>query len=40
MKLFLGNLNKIEHIVKITVFIAVDPKFTNIPLVANGTSVL
>ncbi|ABM44775.1 hypothetical protein X471_00437 [Bartonella bacilliformis str. Heidi Mejia] len=40
IKLFLGDLNKIEHIVKITVFVAVDHNFTDVPLVANGASDL
>ncbi|WP_455478516.1 RidA family protein [Bartonella sp. B10] len=36
----LGDLNKIKRVVKITVFVATDPNFTNIPLVANGASDL
>lgn len=36
----LGDLKKIKHITKITVFVAVDPHFTDIPLVANGASDL
>ncbi|WP_455477392.1 RidA family protein [Bartonella sp. B41] len=40
VKATLGNLNKIKKVVKITVFVSVDPSFTNIPLVANGASDL
>ncbi|WP_332060751.1 RidA family protein [Bartonella sp. CB74] len=40
IKAAIGNLNKIKRVVKITVFVAVDPKFTDIPLVANGASDL
>ncbi|WP_455482352.1 RidA family protein [Bartonella sp. B35(2025)] len=40
IKAILGDLNKIKQIVKITVFVATDPNFTNIPLVANGASDL
>ncbi|MET3560257.1 enamine deaminase RidA (YjgF/YER057c/UK114 family) [Bartonella japonica] len=39
-KAALGDLNKIKRVVKITVFIAVDPHFTDIPLIANGASDL
>ncbi|EJF87573.1 hypothetical protein ME1_01175 [Bartonella vinsonii subsp. arupensis OK-94-513] len=40
IKTALGDLNKIKHVVKITVFVAVAPHFTDIPLVANGASDL
>ncbi|ATP12214.1 hypothetical protein BHOIPH791_13000 [Bartonella henselae] len=40
IKAALGDLNKIKRVVKITVFVAVDPHFTDIPLVANGASDL
>ncbi|UTO28821.1 RidA family protein [Bartonella harrusi] len=40
IKAALGDLNRIKRIVKITVFVAVDPHFTDIPLVANGASDL
>ncbi|MBX4336254.1 RidA family protein [Bartonella raoultii] len=36
----LGDLKRIKHIIKITAFVAVDPYFTDIPLVANGASDL
>ncbi|WP_455481211.1 RidA family protein [Bartonella sp. B12(2025)] len=36
----LGDLNRIKRVVKITVFVAVDPHFTDIPLIANGASDL
>lgn len=39
-KAVLGNLNRIKRVVKITVFIAADPHFTDIPFVANGASDL
>ncbi|GAA5108889.1 RidA family protein [Bartonella jaculi] len=40
IKTALGDLNKIKRVVKITVFVAADPHFTDIPLVANGASDL
>ncbi|MCZ2158464.1 RidA family protein [Bartonella sp. 220] len=40
IKAVLGDLNKIKRVIKITVFVAVDPHFTDIPLVANGASDL
>ncbi|MGF7157843.1 RidA family protein [Bartonella heixiaziensis] len=40
IKTALSNLNKIKRVVKITVFVAADPHFTDIPLVANGASDL
>ncbi|VEJ45052.1 RidA family protein [Bartonella vinsonii] len=40
IKAALGDLNKIKRVLKITVFVAVDPHFTDIPLVANGASDL
>lgn len=40
IKMALGDLNKIKRVVKITVFVAVVPHFTDIPLVANGASDL
>ncbi|MBB5074027.1 enamine deaminase RidA (YjgF/YER057c/UK114 family) [Bartonella callosciuri] len=40
IKAALGDLNRIKRVVKITVFVAVDPQFTDIPLIANGTSDL
>ncbi|WP_208434179.1 RidA family protein [Bartonella taylorii] len=40
IKAALGDLNRIKRVVKITVFVAVDPHFTDIPLVANGASDL
>ncbi|WP_336288473.1 MULTISPECIES: RidA family protein [unclassified Bartonella] len=40
IKAAIGDLNKIKRIIKITVFVAVDPNFTDIPLVANGASDL
>ncbi|KEC55558.1 RidA family protein [Bartonella koehlerae] len=40
VKTALGDLNKIKRVVKITVFVAVDPHFTDISLVANGASDL
>ncbi|ALE03901.1 RidA family protein [Bartonella ancashensis] len=39
-KLFLENLDKIKRIVKITVFVAVDPNFTDLPSIANEASNL
>jgi len=39
-KAALGSLSKIRRIVKLTVFVAVDPAFTAIPAVANGASDL
>lgn len=36
----LGNLSKIKKVVKVTAFVATDPNFTDIPLVANGASDL
>ncbi|AQS41446.1 MAG: Endoribonuclease [Candidatus Tokpelaia hoelldobleri] len=36
----LGDLAKIKRVSKITVFVAVDPNFTDIPQVANGASDL
>lgn len=36
----IGNLDKVERIVKVTAFIASDPSFTGQPAVANGASVL
>lgn len=36
----LGDLSKIKRVVKVTVFVAADPSFTDIPLVANGASDL
>ncbi|WP_208438092.1 RidA family protein [Bartonella taylorii] len=40
IKAALGDLNRIKRVVKVTVFVAVDPHFTDIPLVANGASDL
>ncbi|WP_455475558.1 RidA family protein [Bartonella sp. B17] len=40
IKAAIGDLNKIKQVVKITVFVAADTNFTNIPLVANGASDL
>ncbi|EJF81817.1 RidA family protein [Bartonella doshiae] len=40
IKAFLGDLKDIKRVVKMTVFVAVDPHFTDIPLVANGASDL
>ncbi|EJF80628.1 hypothetical protein MCO_00142 [Bartonella sp. DB5-6] len=40
IKAALGDLNRIKRVVKITVFVAVDPHFTDIPLIANGASDL
>ncbi|WP_317993117.1 RidA family protein [Bartonella gliris] len=40
IKTALGDLNRIKRVVKITVFVAADPHFTDIPLVANGASDL
>ncbi|EJF81706.1 putative endoribonuclease L-PSP [Candidatus Bartonella washoeensis] len=40
IKTTLGDLNKIKRVVKISVFVAADPHFTDIPLVANGASDL
>ncbi|WP_142417104.1 RidA family protein [Bartonella massiliensis] len=40
LKTTLGDLNKIKRVVKITVFVAVDSHFTDIPFVANGASDL
>ncbi|WP_455466679.1 RidA family protein [Bartonella sp. B39] len=40
IKAALGDLNRIKRVVKITVFVAVAPHFTDIPLVANGASDL
>ncbi|CAF26192.1 RidA family protein [Bartonella quintana] len=40
IKAALGDLNKIKRVVKITVFVAVDPHFTDISFVANGASDL
>ncbi|WP_336279150.1 RidA family protein [Bartonella sp. CB175] len=40
IKAAFGDLNKIKRVVKITVFVAVDSDFTDIPLVANGASDL
>ncbi|WP_019223771.1 RidA family protein [Bartonella rattaustraliani] len=39
-KAALGDLKRIKRVVKITVFTAVDPHFTDILLVANGASDL
>lgn len=39
-KAALGELNKVKRVTKITVFVATDPNFTDIPLVANGASDL
>lgn len=39
-KAALGSLDKVKRVVKITVFVAADPTFTNIPQVANGASDL
>ncbi|MHC5306934.1 RidA family protein [Bartonella sp. LJL80] len=39
-KAALGSLDKIKRVVKITVFVAADPNFTEIPQVANGASDL
>ncbi|WP_412058555.1 RidA family protein [Bartonella sp. DGB2] len=39
-KALLGDLSKIKKVAKITVFVAADPNFTNIPTVANGASDL
>lgn len=36
----LGSLDRIERVVKITVFVNSDPRFTDQPKVANGTSEL
>lgn len=36
----IGDLDKVEQIVKVTAFIASDPSFTGQPVVANGASVL
>lgn len=36
----IGDLDKVERIVKVTAFIASDPSFTGQPAVANGASVL
>ncbi|EJF88624.1 RidA family protein [Bartonella tamiae] len=36
----LGSLDKIKRVTKITVFVATDPNFTDIPQVANGASDL
>lgn len=35
-----GDLDKVEQVVKVTAFIASDPSFTGQPVVANGASVL
>ncbi|MET3589925.1 enamine deaminase RidA (YjgF/YER057c/UK114 family) [Bartonella silvatica] len=35
-----SDLNRIKRVVKITVFVAVAPHFTDIPLIANGASDL
>ncbi|MBB4076752.1 enamine deaminase RidA (YjgF/YER057c/UK114 family) [Bartonella fuyuanensis] len=40
LKATLGDLNRIKRVVKITVFVAVDSHFTDIPLIANGASDL
>ncbi|WP_455479846.1 RidA family protein [Bartonella sp. B23] len=40
IKATLGDLNRIKRVIKITVFVAVDPHFTDIPLIANGASDL
>ncbi|WP_273720325.1 MULTISPECIES: RidA family protein [unclassified Bartonella] len=40
IKAALGDLTKIKRVIKITVFVAVDPYFTDIPLIANGASDL
>ncbi|AQX28137.1 MULTISPECIES: RidA family protein [unclassified Bartonella] len=40
IKKALGDLNKIKKVIKITVFIAADPNFTDISIVANGASDL
>ncbi|CBI76564.1 conserved protein of unknown function [Bartonella clarridgeiae 73] len=40
IKKVLGDLNKIKKVIKITVFVAADPNFTDISLVANGASDL
>lgn len=39
-KVALGSLEKIKQVVKVTAFVATDPNFTDIPLVANGASDL
>lgn len=39
-KAALGSLEKIKRVIKITVFVAADPAFFNIPQVANGASDL
>ncbi|MCZ2204166.1 RidA family protein [Bartonella sp. A05] len=39
-KAAIGDLNKIKRVIKITTFVAVDPNFTDIPLIANGASDL
>lgn len=39
-KAALGTLEKIKQVVKVTAFVATDPNFTDIPLVANGASDL
>ncbi|WP_019218499.1 RidA family protein [Bartonella florencae] len=40
IKATLGDLKRIKRVVKITAFVAVDPHFTDIPLIANGASDL
>ncbi|GAA4661287.1 RidA family protein [Bartonella pachyuromydis] len=40
IKATLGDLKRIKRVIKITVFVAVDPYFTDIPLIANGASDL
>ncbi|EJF87222.1 RidA family protein [Bartonella rattimassiliensis] len=40
LKAILGDLNKIKRVVKITVFVAVNSDFTDIPFVADGASDL
>ncbi|GAA5099292.1 RidA family protein [Bartonella acomydis] len=40
IKTALGDLKRIKRVIKITVFVAVDPHFTDIPLIANGASDL
>lgn len=36
----IGDLDKVEQVVKVTAFVASDPAFTGQPAVANGASVL
>ena len=40
MKAVLGNLDRVERIVKLGVFVACTPDFTDQPKVANGASDL